>query len=881
MKKLSTILIFGSLAAGTFAVSYPIVDTGQTLVYGSEKGQDADYSGNAPTYKDNGDGTISDQVTGLMWTQDPGTKKTFNEAFSGASKCKVGGYTDWRLPTIKELYSLIQLNGTDPDPMSTDTSGLKPFIDDSIFKFTYGKEEDGDRIIDSQFATSTKYVSTTMRGAETMFGVNFADGRIKGYGIEDPRGRGEKTFYVLYVRGNPNYGKNKFKNNGNGTITDEATGLTWMKADSGKGMDWPTALDYAENMEFAGHDDWRLPNAKELQSIIDYTRSPDTTGSAAIDPVFTSTEIKNEGGKKDFAQYWTSSSHLSTRGSDTAVYFAFGRSLGFMKDRRTGEYQLMDVHGAGSQRSDPKVGDASKFPHGRGPQGDVIRIENMVRLVRGGNVEQVDLLVAPETRMRKSSGQQTQQRPNQQESRGGQGMSSEQRGGGGQAARGAQGSRPRDKVRSRDTEFKEKFPEGSELPDSLQLYNTDRELVAANSIFKAAYTVVVGGCLTCPEYRNSYPEIEAVAADYRDKGVQFYFLYQSLTHPENWGFVQPTSIQERFAQVKYAEELLKTSIPWLTDTMDNEMKQHFAMAPNSQFVFDRDGRIVHRDSWGRGSSLRESLEQLVGPSDKITTVADLNLPQFGSHKTSSANSLLEPKLLDGVAVPLRVAAGGEEANAKDIKSRDYGESNRYVKLRPEADQQLIQTGTGQLYLGFRQDPVLGAHWNNLATPPRYRVTAKDVTVMPAMADAPKLSVESDTEPREFLVDIKNWQAGKPIQVEIQYFACNEEKGWCEAVQQEFIVWLEKDETAGMVSGRTHFPGANGQTGRSGQGQRQGQNQTRGQNQGGSIMERLDRNGDGKIAEDEFRGPMERFILLDKNNDGYITEDETPTGQSNR
>ena len=50
----------------------------------------------------------------------------------------------------------------------------------------------------------------------------------------------------------------------------------------------------------------------------------------------------------------------------------------------SGEYHYVDVHGAGSQRSDPKVGDPSAFPHGRGPQGDVIRIFNYVRLVRGG-----------------------------------------------------------------------------------------------------------------------------------------------------------------------------------------------------------------------------------------------------------------------------------------------------------------------------------------------------------------------------------------------------------------------------------------------------------------------------------------------------------------
>ena len=49
-----------------------------------------------------------------------------------------------------------------------------------------------------------------------------------------------------------------------------------------------------------------------------------------------------------------------------------------------GDLKLMDVHGAGAQRSDPKAGDPAMFPHGRGPQGDVIRINNFVRLVRGG-----------------------------------------------------------------------------------------------------------------------------------------------------------------------------------------------------------------------------------------------------------------------------------------------------------------------------------------------------------------------------------------------------------------------------------------------------------------------------------------------------------------
>jgi hypothetical protein len=397
--KISLLVVVICLAGNVSAnLPYTIVDTGQIRCYSDTMeieypkagavffGQDAQYNGNQPAYKDNGDGTVTDLNTGLMWIQDPGSKQTFDQAAAGASKCKVGGYTDWRLPTIKELYSLILFSGTDPDPMSSNTSSQCPFIDTKYFKFQYGKSADGDRVIDSQFATSTLYRSTTMNGNKTVFGVNFADGRIKGYPVEATRGRPAKGFYVLYGRGNQSYGKNQFIDNGDGTITDNATGLTWTKADSGKGMNWQEALEFAENLKYAGHDDWRLPNAKELQSIVDYSRCPDITNSAAIDPMFEVTPIKNEGSQKDYPCCWTSTSHVNDRGS-TGVYVAFGRALGFMEDRRTGRKQLMDVHGAGAQRSDPKAGDASKFPTGRGPQGDVIRIDNYVRCVRGGAAE--------------------------------------------------------------------------------------------------------------------------------------------------------------------------------------------------------------------------------------------------------------------------------------------------------------------------------------------------------------------------------------------------------------------------------------------------------------------------------------------------------------
>jgi hypothetical protein len=378
--------------AGAAGLTYPIVDTGQERCYDARgeipyptagtalSGQDACYEGAQPAYRDNGDGTVSDLVTGLMWVRDPGAKVTYERAVAGARTCRVGGHADWRLPTIKELYSLIRFDGTDPSVMNSNPSGLRPFLDASVFKFSYGRGEDGDRIIDSQFATCTKYVGRTMGGNETMFGVNFADGRIKGYPSGNAGPRGAKTYYVLHVRGNPAYGRNRFRDNRNGTVTDEATGLTWQQADSGKGMDWAAALAYAEGLVLAGRDDWRLPNAKELQSLVDYTRSPDTTKSAAIDPLLRCTAIRNEAGEADFPCYWTGTSHVSSGGRNPAgVYVAFGRAMGFLRGR------WMDVHGAGCQRSDPKAGDPAAFPEGRGPQGDAVRILNFVRCVRGGS----------------------------------------------------------------------------------------------------------------------------------------------------------------------------------------------------------------------------------------------------------------------------------------------------------------------------------------------------------------------------------------------------------------------------------------------------------------------------------------------------------------
>ncbi len=449
------------LAAGQ---TYTIVDTGQSKCYDNRNeipppkpgqpfyGQDAQFHHHPASYTLSADGlTVRDHNSGLTWQRSPdtdgngvlnrGDKLTLAQAQALPARlntAKFGGFDDWRLPSIKELYSLFDARGTDPSgPGGTDPSKLTPFLDTNYFQFAYGDPRSGERVIDSQYASGTKYVGRSVRGFGKLFGVNFADGRIKGYDLCLPGGDVQKTFFVLCVRGNPSYGKNDFQDCGDGTIADRATGLVWSKADSGQGLNWRDALAWVQQQnteKYLGHDDWRLPSVKELQSLVDYSRSPDTTRSPAIDPIFTCSTITNEAHQPDYPFYWSATTHAGFLGGGAAMYVAFGRAAGWMSPRgmaggpperpggfgpgsggpppfgpdgppdfatagprgpgapglppagteagAAGDYHFVDVHGAGAQRSDPKTGHPAMFPHGRGPQGDVIRIYNFVRLVR-------------------------------------------------------------------------------------------------------------------------------------------------------------------------------------------------------------------------------------------------------------------------------------------------------------------------------------------------------------------------------------------------------------------------------------------------------------------------------------------------------------------
>ncbi len=403
----ATPMVALGLSSASYAdLSYPIVDTGLTTFYdngveisapvegGAFYGQDAHFNGHQPAYTLSDDGlSVYDRVTGLTWTQSPdldddgvidiNDKLTFAQAQAYADTTLnhqgFAGYSDWRLPSMKELYSLMNFTGIDISGGST--AGATPFIDTNYFEFGYGDTAAGERNIDAQFWSSNAYVGSVFVNQAAAFGLNLADGRIKGYPTDGPV---VKVNYVYFVRGNSSYGSNDLADNGDGTITDHATGLMWSQDDSGTGLNWEEALTWVEQMNeqvYLGYSNWRLPNAKELQSIIDYTRSPETTSSAAIDPVFNVTGIINEAGKADYPAFWSNTTHLdwtSTPGTK-GVYIVFGRAMGYMNSA------WIDVHGAGAQRSDPKAGNPAEYPTGQGPQGDAIRIYNYARPLRDDN----------------------------------------------------------------------------------------------------------------------------------------------------------------------------------------------------------------------------------------------------------------------------------------------------------------------------------------------------------------------------------------------------------------------------------------------------------------------------------------------------------------
>jgi hypothetical protein len=244
---------------GIWSKPYKLPDTGQTTCYNGEGdiitcplpghslAQDGSYNINPLSYTNNDDGTVTDNNTGLMWQkEDDGQARKWDQAISYCDGSNLGEYTDWRLPSKKELISIVNYGIPYPPGPTIDTV----FTNTKLFVYW----------------SSTPYAEYT----DDAWSVSFANGVDANYG---------KSFteYVRCVRGGQI--NSNFVNNGNGTVTDTRTGLMWQQ-DESNDIAWEAALSYCEVSTLGNHSDWRLPNIKELESLTDDTRynpSIDTT----------------------------------------------------------------------------------------------------------------------------------------------------------------------------------------------------------------------------------------------------------------------------------------------------------------------------------------------------------------------------------------------------------------------------------------------------------------------------------------------------------------------------------------------------------------------------------------------------------------------------
>lgn len=257
---------------------------------------------------------VFDNNTGLMWelkSDDPDAfnakqrKYTLAEARAYVAELNRrahNGYTDWRLPNVQELRTIVNY------------SDKIPAVDLSFF---------GDTNPGFYWASQAYAPNPIMQ-----WGIYFGYGCAICYNANT-------SFYVRAVRGgfNPAFGechKEAFTDNGDGTITDHTTGLMWKKDESGE-LNFKDALAYCRDLRLGGYDDWRLPNIREIATLIDLNHTDGTWFHKEFFP-----DVKTA----PLGFYWSSSTYASTFG--WGVNFQFGYD-GYYADKINGKYPFRPV----------------------------------------------------------------------------------------------------------------------------------------------------------------------------------------------------------------------------------------------------------------------------------------------------------------------------------------------------------------------------------------------------------------------------------------------------------------------------------------------------------------------------------------------------------
>jgi len=305
---LNSTLFFGQSVSKTIQL---LPDTGQTTSYTTLFGEDHDYSINTPSYTNNGNGTITDNVTGLMWQQVDGGEMTFENAILYCDNLVFAGYSDWRLPTPIEAFSIMNLQNSNPALNTTYFSS--PTTPGADYWWT----------------------STVQIGDATKVWCTNAGGGIGNKPkAETLSAGGTFKYHARAVRTitTPTTIANHFTDNGDGTITDNLTQLVWQKIPNATLLNWEQAIIYAEGLTIGANSDWRLPNIKELQSL----NNELATNPSVFTPYFSNLGIHN---------YWSSTTLKPNTANPSSAWY-WSTQLGITTyDLKTNTNYVLCVRG--------------------------------------------------------------------------------------------------------------------------------------------------------------------------------------------------------------------------------------------------------------------------------------------------------------------------------------------------------------------------------------------------------------------------------------------------------------------------------------------------------------------------------------------------------
>ena len=237
---------------------------------------------NPASYLDLGDGTVRDQVTGLVWQRDV-SQATYEwqQAKEYCTSLNLANGT-WRLPTRIELFSLVDFTKEGPGPM-LDTAAFPDAPNEKFWSST-----------PIASSCSSACVVDFRTGAARYASVDSSESALRARCVQETTvAEVPLSHYEI----------------ASGEVLDTQTGLVWQQVSDAEGVSWSTALEKCAGLKLNDHA-WRVPSIKELQTLVDDSRM----GIAIDTATFTDVPHDSE------SNFWSSSRQAR---SSTQVWFSF------------------------------------------------------------------------------------------------------------------------------------------------------------------------------------------------------------------------------------------------------------------------------------------------------------------------------------------------------------------------------------------------------------------------------------------------------------------------------------------------------------------------------------------------------------------------------